>query len=422
MIIKEKSLESKRDISEIFNIFFGGRYIIFLMSVFSIYTGLIYNDIFSKSVNLFGSHWSAKNMTFTASETNPLMMGAPHMLDPKDTSMFTSDAYPFGLDPAWQSATNKIGFLNTYKMKISLIFGIVHMTFGVLLSLWNKLSKKQYHQVVLEFIPQIVFLLGIFGYLVIMIFIKWVMYGANMQDPFSEHCAPNLLITFINMMLMKQADVDMKMDKCHEGLNYEIYMYPGQQGLQKMLLLVGVAMIPVMLLGKPLFIMYRRKQTRARYGSLRDELLEPQQEEGGHEEEDFGEIMINQGIHTIEYVLGSVSHTASYLRLWALSLAHAQLSEVLWTMVMRVAFTGFKDYFGGVVIYVIFSAWACLTIAILCLMEGLSAFLHTLRLHWVEFQSKFYEGSGYLFMPFSFRVSLKEAAADDKEVMKAVTK
>ena len=57
MVVKEGSLEKKVENNEIASIFFGGRYIITFMGFFSIYTGFIYNDVFSKSVVIFNSAW-----------------------------------------------------------------------------------------------------------------------------------------------------------------------------------------------------------------------------------------------------------------------------------------------------------------------------------------------------------------------------
>ena len=37
----------------------------------------------------------------------------------------------------WQLAVNKLTFTNSFKMKLSIVFGVAHMMFGVSLSLFN---------------------------------------------------------------------------------------------------------------------------------------------------------------------------------------------------------------------------------------------------------------------------------------------
>lgn len=383
----------KTKLDDMTSMAFSGRYCILLMALFSIFTGAIYNEFFSMPMNLGGG---TRFKCYVGGEISGItdlrdcgikggQIGFPHETGP----------YPFGVDPSWKGTRTELPYLNSMKMKMSILMGVTHMNLGIFMSFLNNNFFKDRLSNWCEYFPQVIFLNALFGYLCLLMVYKWI--TGSVAD---------LYHVMIYMFLSPGALAD-----DDKGL-----LFKWQGELQVVLLLVSLVAVPWMLIPKPLILNARHKASlagQAQYEELGDaadaeHASPPSGGHGDHAEFDISEVVVHQMIHTIEFVLGAVSNTASYLRLWALSLAHSQLSAVFFDRVLMMTVqmdNRFAMFIGWFV-------WALATLAVLMVMESLSAFLHAMRLHWVEFQNKFYRGDGYQFVPFSF----KDMDASDESI------
>lgn len=302
MIYWEKKLKKVRD--ELFSMAFYGRYIMLMMGIFSMYTGLIYNDVFSKSLSPFPSAWE-----WTIPE-------GWKQGDTVEAHLKGNYRYPFGLDWMWHDTENDLLFSNSYKMKLSILMGWCHMTYSLCLSYINARHFKTPIDIWGVFVPGMIFFQAIFGYLVFTIVYKWSIDWIAISEP-----APGLLNMLIYMFLSP--------GKVEEKL------YSGQGPIQVFLVLIAVIQVPILLFLKPFYLRWEHNRARAKgYRGIgetsRVSALDGDDDDSNtldgrasmasdgegvamitqdigdeeHEEFEFGEVMIHQVIHTI----GKIRH------------------------------------------------------------------------------------------------------------------
>merc|ERR1712137_33364 len=158
LTMKEKEL-GRIKLPEMVDTLFEGRWLFLLMAIASMYCGTLYNKCFGIPMDLFGSNWEYQDTIVKGTQSEY----AVWMNTERESSEWR--AYPFGADPLWKGSNNELDYYNSLKMKMSVLMGVTHMTVGIILSLFNHIFFREWLGVFFEFFPQMVFLLGLFGFM-----------------------------------------------------------------------------------------------------------------------------------------------------------------------------------------------------------------------------------------------------------------
>jgi len=153
------------------------RYLLLLMGLMATYAGFIYNEYFAITTNFFGSCYGMNQVeSVEAMEAKQLQNGTVVTSETNDFIWRRGSnkcVYPFGQDPVWGQAENKLSFVNSIKMKMSVIFGVLHMSFGIFCKGTNTIYFRRLSEFWTEVIAGLIILWGLFGWMDALIVAKF---------------------------------------------------------------------------------------------------------------------------------------------------------------------------------------------------------------------------------------------------------
>lgn len=160
--------------------------------------------------------------------------------------------YPFGMDPTWFLSSNDILVVqDSMKMKISVIIGVIHMTMGIVTKGLNCLYFDQKLKFWTEVITGIIILNGLFGWMDILIIIKWFYkmnpYSLDEDMRTRINQAPSIITVMINNFLAfgKQPFQN------SNGTTSDVYLFPAQRAISETCVVLVLICCPIMLFVKP---------------------------------------------------------------------------------------------------------------------------------------------------------------------------
>ena len=164
-------LDQESFLSSLFKV----RHVILLLGIFSTYCGVLYNDFASIPLSVFGTCYKIEGEK--ATQEPGCVMAT-------------------GIDTVWYLASNELAYINSMKMKIAVILGVVHMTVGIVLRGINNLYFGKKVDFAFEFLPQLIILLAMFGYMDGLIITKWLTDFTGREGK-----APSIIQTMIAMFI-----------------------------------------------------------------------------------------------------------------------------------------------------------------------------------------------------------------------------